>query len=543
MRSFLLPGLLALASSALADVTYNVVGFPDNDAGSFGVLINGKITKLTTSPSTFPLWSLTVVGASASSGYQYVKLSEKGTVVEQESFVRSFKNKKAKSTVNEFFQRQVTQTSLPKIPQVFENVQAKPSKAFDESQISTIHLTADPVAFKDMVDHPMEDRKPIRAAFRFINADTMYSADEVKLKLSGSGSRKFKKLSLKVKFNTEKGETFFDRPIIKLRNEVFDPTMFREKLYIDILNSIGVRTTQGAWARVYVNGKPYGFYLMVEDIEAPFLRENMHYGSSEPKELGSLYQMGSHVIGQEATLQWMGPKTEDYNPEIYKNQNLGANAKAEPMAQLITFLKDLQDFDPTKPDSVAFWNARLDLDGYLRSMAMEYLAGAWDAHWWKGNNYFMYFNPTEGRWQFIPTDFDTTFSDGNLKDVMTTYKKFAASRLARPGKDHPLITKLIYKNKEINARFEKILLSVTNGIFNPKKLEPRINAYEKMIQDEVKWDYSLERSKNPGRTFGFTIDDFHKSITGPVKNVNNGIKPWIKSRAKDVPRQIQTSTK
>ncbi|KAG0327829.1 hypothetical protein BGZ99_006783 [Dissophora globulifera] len=521
-------------------ITYSVVGFPDADDGSFGVLINGKITPLATSPSTFPLWSANVKGASASSGYQYVKLSGAGAVVQRESFTRSFQNKKAKSTVNELFLHQQTQTSLPKITQVFPDVRPKTSAAFDDSQIATIHVTADPVLFADMVAHPLdEDRKAIKAGFRFINAGTVYSSEEVKLKVSGHGSRNFKKLSLKIKFDEDKGDTFFDRPIIKLRAQADDPTIMREKLYIETLNAVGVRTAQGTWARVYVNKKPYGFYLMVDDIDLPFLRGTMHHGSSEPKELGSLYKMGSHVLGQEATMQYAGPNTTDYNELIYENDNLGANTKKEPMAQLISFFKDLQDYDPTLPGGIKFWNTRLDLDGFLRSMAMEYLSGNWDAYWWKGNNYYMYFNPTEARWQFIPTDFDSTFSDGNLADVLTTYKKFAARRLARPGKDHPLITKLIYKNKEINARFEQILLKIVNSIYNPKVLEPIINAYEKMIADEVKWDYSLDRSKNPGKTENYTIDDFHKSITGSVKGINIGIKPWIKGRATDVPKQIK----
>ncbi|KAF9436986.1 hypothetical protein BGZ76_002341 [Entomortierella beljakovae] len=541
MRSFLIPGLLAfVATSALADVTYSVIGYPDTDAGSFGVLINGKITKLSTSNTTYPLWSTKVVGASPSSGYRYVKLSPSGAVIQRESFLRYFTDRKLTKTPNEFFLRQVTKTVLPSIPQVYTSVRPKSSKAFDDTQIATIHLTADPAIFADMVANPLdEERKAIKASFRFINADTVYNAEEVKLKISGHGSRKFKKLSLRVKFDDDKGETFFDRPIIKLRNEAYDPTMIREKLYIDSLNSIGVRTSQGAWVRVYVNGKPFGFHLMVEDIETPFLQGTFHDGKLKPKELGSLYQMGSHVIGQEATLQYAGPLTANYNAEIYSNKNLGANTKDEPMAQLISFFKTLQDYDPTLPGGIKFWNSRLDLDGFLRSMAMEYLAGAWDAYWWKGNNYFMYFNPTEARWQFIPTDFDSTFSDGNLADVLTTYKKFAARRLARKGKDHPLITKLIYKNKEINARFEAILGQFVKKTFNPTVLEPRINAYEKMIQDEVQWDYALDRSKNPGKTFGFTITDFHKSITGPVKNVNQGIKPWIKARAKDTPPQLK----
>ncbi|KAG0345726.1 hypothetical protein BG004_003208 [Podila humilis] len=538
---FILPGLLALASAALADVTYNVVGYPDSDKGSFGVLINGKVSKLTTTPATFPLWSAKVAGVSASSGYRYVKLSESGTVLSKESFLRYFTNRKDTKTVNEFFQRQVTQATLPKVPQVYKNVRSKVETNFDDTQIGTIHVTADPAIFDDMVKHPLEEeRKAIKATFRYINANNVYSVEEVKLKVSGHGSRKFKKLSFRIKFDDDKGETFFNHPIIKLRAESYDPTMIREKLYFDVLNSAGVHTTQGAWNRLYVNGKPHGLYLMVDDIEPAFISNTYHKGKIVgAKNLGSLYQMGSHVLGLEATLQYNGSRSADYHPEIYENKNLGANTKEEPMAQLISFLKDLQDFNPAAADAIAYWRARLNLDDYLRQMAIEYLGGTWDGYWWKGNNYFMYYNPVDKVWQWVPTDFDSTFSDGNLKDVAVPYKQFAASRLRRKGKDHPLITKLIYKNKEINAQFEKTLLTLAQGVFNPKSLNPRIDAYKKLLEPEVAWDLTIDRSKNPGKTFGFTLSDFAKSIDGPVKTISYGIKPWISYRAKDVPKQIK----
>ncbi|KAF9323053.1 hypothetical protein BG006_001800, partial [Podila minutissima] len=523
-------------------VTYNVVGFPGTEAGLFGVMIDNKITKLSTTPETFPLWSATVAGASAPSGYRYIELSDQGTIVQQEPFLRSFQNGSAKRTANEFFLRQVTKTTLPDIPQALEGIRPEPSKAFDDSQIATIHLTPKPKKFADMVADPPRSTDSIEAGFRFISADTVYGVKKVKVKVSGRDTRGFKKLSLRIKFTN--GETFFDRPIIKVRSGVFDPTMIREKLYIDVLNAVGVRTTEGAWVRVYVNRKPYGFYLMVEDIELPFLRRTIHHGRSTPSELGSLYKMANlRDPNEKATMQYVGPKTADYKPkprldeeEIYENQNLGASPEDEPMAQLIAFFKDLRDYEPKLSGGVEFWNSRLDLEGFLRCMAMEYLGGNWDAYWLSGNNYFMYFNPTEGKWQFIPTDFDRTFGGskidhGKPRNMVTAYKKFADHKSVN---DYPLVNKLIYMNNEINARFEQILLNIVNKVLNPEVLEPRINAYENMIADEAKWDYSLDRSTNAGKPVNSTIDDFHSGISS-VENVNIGIKPWIKGRAEDVP--------
>ncbi|KAG0083671.1 hypothetical protein BGZ92_010573, partial [Podila epicladia] len=157
--------------------------FPDTENGSFGVLINGDITKLSTTPQTFPLWSAIVASASAPSEYRYVELSDQNTVVRQEPFARSFQNGAAKRTLNEFFLREVTKTILPDIPQVFESVQPEPSKAFDDSQIATIHLTPnDPNRFAKMVASRHDRRLDIKTSFRFISADTVYSAERVKVK-------------------------------------------------------------------------------------------------------------------------------------------------------------------------------------------------------------------------------------------------------------------------------------------------------------------------------------------------------------------------
>ncbi|KAG0310077.1 hypothetical protein BGZ99_000683 [Dissophora globulifera] len=492
MRITFLSGLWALASSIWADVTCNVIGFPDILNGTYAVEINEKLYPLTTSKASFPLWSAKIPGITAPSSYRYVQLNHKNNVVAREKFLRHLTNKPA--TLNEFFNRQDTILTVPSIKQVYSDVRPKNSKPIDSSQIATIHITADPAQFTDMMYNPMDlESKAVKAGFKFINADTVYSADEVKIKVSGHASRKF---------DDDMGQTFFGRQAIKLRAEFTEPTMMREKLYLDLLNSIGVASYQGSYLCVYVDGKPYGFYLMVEDIDEDLLMHTIHHDTIRDKvSLRSLHQMGSSGI---ATMQYKGPLTANYNPRMYENKILGDNPENEPMQQFIAFMKDLRDWDPNATGGVAFWNARLGLKGFLRLMALEYLAASWDNYWYRGHNYFMYFNPQRKIWQFIPTDFDHTFTIGNHLDVETTYREFAHISLANSTEDRPLVTKLIYKNKEINKEFETILRTITEEVFNTKALDARINFYEIQIEQDVAWDFSIDRSKLPGREYGRT---------------------------------------
>ncbi|KAG0252341.1 hypothetical protein BGZ95_006660, partial [Linnemannia exigua] len=243
--------------------------------------------------------------------------------------------------------------------------------------------------------------------------------------------------------------------------------------------------------------------------------------------------------GRWAALRYQGSRTTDYDPGLYKNQILGANPKDEPMSQLITFMKDLQDWDSASTGGVDYWNQHLDLQGFLRSMAVEYLTGAWDAFWWKANNYFMYFNPQHEVWQLIPTDFDHTFNNnGNRSDVETTYKKYGKAIPVGGKPDFPLVNKVIYENKDTNREFENILLTTTKGVFNNGVLDARIDAYVAQIEQDVAWDYSIDRSHRPGKNPAYTIATFRKSINGPDKS----LKAWISGRAKSVPGQIGGSS-
>ncbi|KAG0250973.1 hypothetical protein BGZ95_007030, partial [Linnemannia exigua] len=244
--TLILPGLLAVVSNVFAD------GFPGDTDNSFAVEINEKLYPLRTSKTAFPLWSGVVTDASTSSSYRYVELDNEGAVVTSETFLRSLENAEASATLNEFFDRKTTITRLPTIKQVYKDIRPKSSPAFDDSQISTVHLTVDEADLDDMLGHPLEKRK-LAAGFKFINANKVYSVDKVKLKVSGQFSRNYDKVSIGIEFNTAKGETFFNRPAIKLRAERTDPSVIREKLYTDILNSVGVSSIQGSYVRVYAN--------------------------------------------------------------------------------------------------------------------------------------------------------------------------------------------------------------------------------------------------------------------------------------------------
>ncbi|KAF9381815.1 hypothetical protein CPB97_007544 [Podila verticillata] len=226
-------------------------------------------------------------------------------------------------------------------------------KAFKHKQVATIHVTA-PVAHITVLNASPYSGQDYRVDFRFINSKTIHSVRNVTLKTSGKSSKAHSKQAYTFKFDTDYNQTFFSRPNIKLHSMVVDPTMMREKLYIDMLNSAGIPTQQGAWVRLFINNELYGLYLMVDDIKKSLLKQSMHGGDGKI-ERGSLVQMNAWNENN-ATLEYKGDKTSDYNTKTnYIYQNLGNNPVDDPLKELIDLMRDLNSFNPaTTPNPVQY---------------------------------------------------------------------------------------------------------------------------------------------------------------------------------------------
>jgi len=362
---------------------------------------------------------------------------------------------------------------------------------------------------------------------RFVSANENVKISGVKLMLSGGQTRSYSKVPYKFQF--PEGRPLLDIDVLKLRSAETDPTMIREKLYIDILNSLGAPVPQASYVRVFFNQKPVGLYIAEEIMKEHWVKAVLHSGHIN--KTGSLWKMDADD-GFRADLQFKGTKADAYEyGHIYKRLMPGSNPKKEPMHDLINFIADIKNFDPaTEKDPQGYWAKRLDLDLFLKCMAMEYLAGYWDGYWTSGSNYQMYNDPATKVWTWLPVDYDDTFGSSYPHDL-GPYRQF-------PQKSQStLVHKLILQSPQINARFEVILKEIVAYVFKPQALLPRVTAYKNMIFDDVKWDRSLPRL-NKGDSEEFTIQDLTKGVAEGKKD-DLGLKGWIEQRTAGVEKDLK----
>ncbi|KAG0042741.1 hypothetical protein BGZ83_000124 [Gryganskiella cystojenkinii] len=146
---------------------------------------------------------------------------------------------------------------------------------------------------------------------------------------------------------------------------------------------------------------------------------------------------------------------------------------------------DLKEYDPKNTkDPIAYWEERLDLDGFLKSMAMEYLTG--------------YGIRTGTKDQTISSTMTPSRTNGPDFRLILMTRSVLRSR------------KLIIETPEINARFEAILKDTVNYVFKPDAWRPRMEAYKKMIQQDLEHYFVTEL----GSPYGLAVVQQEVKNTG-----------------------------
>ncbi|KAG0357394.1 hypothetical protein BG005_003592 [Podila minutissima] len=496
-------------------ITFNVVGLRSEDADSFGVMVNGKMHKLATTMKTYPLWSAKVAGVDASVSYKYVQLNKAGKITESEKTMRKLPAGSV-HTPNEFFGRRQSIYKIPTLPQVFENKLVQSSPFFREGLISNLFIQGPEDDWRKL--NVVGSHVDIKAKIQYIGANENVVIENVKIELACHSTREYAKLAYHLHF--PEATPLLDLTSIKLRSGENDETMIREKLYVDLLNNIGVPAQQTSYIHMFWNGEPIGLFVAMEVQKENWIRKVLH--PDIPKvQVGSLWKMNS-CCGGTGDLEWKGPTIKSYNDQNVPKDNY--------MTDLIALMKDLKDYDPNKTkDPVAYWEKRLDLDVFLKSMVMEYLTAAFDAYWISGSNYQIYHDPVTKKWIWLPMDFDDTFGHSFWAQV-ESYKK--TPRQNKRGFESFLVTKLILDTPTIKAKFEDHPKTITSYIFKPQALNPRVDAYVHMIEEDVAWDRKLPRVAEGGKSYHFKIKDLYKGAKSHLKG-------WVKERSEQVQKDMK----
>ncbi len=274
--------------------------------------------------------------------------------------------------------------------------------------------------------------------------------EEVAFKLKGAAGS-FRELddtpSFTVKMDRgDDDQKFHGLRKFHLNKSVQDETYLRELIGSDLCKAAGVLAPRVTHARVWINKRDMGLYVLKEAFDRTLLKRGFE------KSGGSLYDGGF---------------CQDVDADLEKDEGKDVDDRKELKALLEAC---------REPDLVKRW-ARMpelvDMKAFLTFMAMELMLGHWDGYCLNRNNYRLYFDPATKKAHFFPHGMDQVLQDAD------------ASILDGPA---AIVASAVMRNPTWRQDFRKRVGELL-PLFAADRLKRRIDDLEKRLEPLLQaWD-------------------------------------------------------
>ncbi|WP_437638095.1 CotH kinase family protein [Sorangium sp. So ce854] len=308
------------------------------------------------------------------------------------------------------------------------------------------------------------------------------------------------KLSMKVKFDEYvDGQRFYAQKRLNFHSMIWDPTRLHERIAYGLYREMGVSAPRSAWATLRVNGESQGLFSMVEEVDGRFLESNFPEGPD-----GDLYKE-AWPVSDEAS---------------YYAERLETNEDEATHERFVAFAADLASTEGA--ERLAALSRWADIEQLQRYMAVDEAIVNWDgvttfyvdpAGGAYNHNFFLYDDPSSGKFHLIPWDMDQTLGVSTYFGQVPRWTQAPATcptnvmvnmgleRVRVPGCD-ALFSALLQDPAGYQAALQELL----EGPFSEGRIEEQVDRYAALIRDAVEedplgpglagWEPAVERLRN-----------------------------------------------
>ncbi|KAI8091034.1 coth protein-domain-containing protein [Gilbertella persicaria] len=435
-------------------------------------------------------------------GYSYAVVdTDTGSIIEREPFTRNPINM---DTLNEFYSRTWNTFSISRLPSLFSKLQSInqiDSDLHQYDQIPTLHLFGEETDVNKMHNNISSDIE-ISLGLTYIGVKDVKNFGHVKVKISGRGTRySTTKPSYKIKL--AKTDNLYGNRAIKLRSLQTDPSFVREKLYYDLLESVGLASIQSSYVRVFINNKSYGLFGLQDIPNETWIDNKFHHGSHQ----NNIVFYGGTC---NATLDYLGEnesayqeiKCKPFYDPVYKIKSKGSRS----FVKLIDFTRFIDQMSANS--TAASWNKYMDIESFIRSVSLEVVLGNADGYLLSAHNFLLYSNPKQhGQFIFIPQDADMslgrTFTISAVDLLKWFDLKYLIERIS-----FPLFRKIMVVS-ELRELFLQTTIKIARAVSSASFMN-YVDSIAEMISQDVNWDLTIPRNY----TGGYPTDIRHMNDAG-----------------------------
>lgn len=412
--------------------------------------------------------------------------------------------------------------------------QIEGSNLFQNDQVIIIDLEFPDANFWTLLTNNYEaDANEYIPAHLTITDETgTYSMDSVAVRLKGNSSYSHpgNKKSFKIDFNKYiAGQNHDGIKKLNFSNGFKDPSLLREKIFFDVCRDAGVPAPRANFATVTMNGTPWGFYTMIEQIDDQFLDWKMADDNGNLFKAGDNFGVpGGGNEGTPADLMNYGNNQSSYTERYELKTNEIENDWTDLIA-LIDFINNSDDntFENGLDDV-------LEVQDFLRSAALDILFSNLDSYTGSARNYYIYHNLSTGKWEWVKWDGNESFGSytnnaGNMISLAIDYR----------NENRPLLDR-IFESDLLYERYLFEICYLSETFFNSQYINPKCDALKELIQNDV---YADNNKMYSNADFDSNIESNITAGGGPGGgNVLYGIKSFVEARNAFILGQLDCSS-
>ena len=379
------------------------------------------------------------------------------------------------------------------------------ASAFNSNVVGTLSITISDENWQNILDNPLdEEYHETSITFNGVTLDSVAIRTKGGSSLNSVAQSTSDRYSFKVDINEYvDGQKFFGLKKFTLQNSFNDPSYMREVIAYELMDEMGVPSPEHAYVNFYVNGKLFGFYLMVEVIDGEFL-EN-HFANAN----GDLYKPD----GVGSDLKWISS-----NISSYSDINLQTNEESTDNGAFINFVESLDQGETDK----------VDVDTLLRYMSVSSALSNLDSyHGSLAHNYYLY--EQDGIFSLLPWDFNESFGSFNMGcNGVDIRELYIDEPVSGAMSERPLINN-VFANPAYLAIYHDYLWQLINGSLATDTFTARVNTIADLIREHVENDPSAF----------YSATDFDNNLTSTVDRFW-GLTEFMNYRVENMTKQLQS---
>ncbi|MBO6523329.1 MAG: CotH kinase family protein [Balneolaceae bacterium] len=391
---------------------------------------------------------------------------------------------------------------------------------FDDTVLSEVYIIIEPDSLAEILDFDNRySDYEYPATFVFVKGEERDTVENIGFRLRGNTSRDSQKKSFKVSFNTfVPGREYHGLDKMNLNGEHNDPSIIRSKLSWDIFENYDVPAPRANHVKLYINEEYFGLYINVEHIDNEFVQDRFEGDE------GNLYKNL-----WPADLSYISENPNDYkwSPDWADRRvyDLKTNTEDDDYSDLASLISFLEHSDQT--EFINQIEDYINVDGVLLWMAVDVLTGNWDNYWYNQNNYYLYFNTSDQRLEFIPYDYDNTFG------IDWVGQDWGERDINNWGRDDKPLTNRILEVTEYRNRLHFYINKIIEEYFNEEVLFGEIDRLKAMTETAAEADTFRTLD------YDYGIAEYHASFNSALGgHVDYGLKPYITARVTSALEQL-----